>query len=141
MLGASVAKLRVVLAFVSCYALPGSIVFYAVVVKPTWLLSAMDGQLEAVRQDIGSVKDEIVKTKQDLAATEQAGNKEKERVLLDLLLSLNNQLLSLQEKENILLRSQAPSKPCLQLVLTGLPVFTSCCTPFGSAYPVAGHSF
>ena len=63
----------------------------------------MDSQLEAVRQDIGSVKDEIVKTKQDLAAAEQAGNKGKERVLLDLLLSLNNQLLSLQEEKNILL--------------------------------------
>ena len=90
----------------------------------------MDSQLEAVRQNTGSVKDEIVKTKQDLAAAEQAGNKGKERVLLDLLLSLNNQLLSLQEKENILLRNQAPSKPCLQLVHTGLPVFTSFRAPF-----------
>ena len=71
----------------------------------------MDGQLEAVRQDIGSVKNEIIKTKQDLAAAEQAGNKEKERVLWDLLLSLNNQLSGLQEEKNILLRSQAPSKP------------------------------
>ncbi|DBA91414.1 TPA: hypothetical protein ACH3X2_003946 [Trebouxia sp. C0005] len=69
----------------------------------------MDSQLEAVRQDIGSVKDEIVKTKQDLAAAEQAGNKGKERVLLDLLLSLNNQLLSLQEEKHFLLRNQAPS--------------------------------
>ncbi|KAL0023206.1 hypothetical protein WJX79_002805 [Trebouxia sp. C0005] len=77
--------------------------------KPILLLSTMDSQLEAVRQDIGSVKDEIVKTKQDLAAAEQAGNKGKERVLLDLLLSLNNQLLSLQEEKHFLLRNQAPS--------------------------------
>ncbi len=74
----------------------------------------MDGQLKAVRQDIRSVKEEIVQTKQDLAAAKQAQNEEKERSLFELLLSLNNQLLSLQEKENILLRSQAPSKPCLQ---------------------------
>jgi len=128
-LGASVAKLRVVLAFVSCYALPGSIVFYAVVVKPTWLLSAMDGQLEAVRQDIGSVKDKILAIEQDLAAAKEAKHGEREKSLFDMLLSVNNQLLSLQEKENILLRSQAPSKPCFQLVCNGLPVFTSCCTP------------
>ena len=88
---------------------------YAVGGKPTWLLSPMHGQLEAVRQDIGSVKDEIVKTKQDLAAAEQAGNKEKERVLLDLLLSLNNQLLSLNEQKNILLHRQAPSKHAFSL--------------------------
>ena len=106
----------------------------------------MDSQLEAVRQDIGSVKDEIVKTKQDLAAAEQAGNKEEKRVLLDLLLSLNNQLLSLQEEKNILLRSQTPSKPCLQLVHLGLPVLTpfalhhfctSCCL---SVMPMAACS-
>ena len=109
--------------------------------KPILLLSTMDSQLEAVRQDIGSVKDEIVKTKQDLAAAEQAGNKGEKRVLLDLLLSLNNQLLSLQEEKNILLRNQAPSKPCLQLERAGLPTFTSCCTPFSFAYLVAGHSF
>lgn len=34
----------------------------------------------------------IVKIEQNLAAAEQAGNKEKERSLCDLLLSLNNQL-------------------------------------------------
>ena len=70
----------------------------------------MDSQLDAVRHRICKAEDEIVKTKQDLAAAEQAGNKGKERVLLDLLLSLNNQLLSLQDNENILLRNQAPSK-------------------------------
>ncbi len=90
----------------------------------------MDSQLEAVRQDIGSVKDEVVKTKQDLAAAKEARNGEQERLFFQLLLSLNNRLSGLQEKENIILRSQAPSKPCLQLVHTGSPVFTSCCTPF-----------
>ena len=81
----------------------------------------MDGELEAVRQDIGSVKDEIVKTEQDLAAAEQAGNKEKERVLLDLLLSLHNQLLSLNEQKNILLRRQAPSKHAFSLYMLAYP--------------------
>jgi len=98
--------------------------------KPTLLLSTMDSQLEAVRQDIRGVKEKIVRTEQNLAAAEQAGNKEKERSLFELLLSLNNQLSGLQEKENILLRSQAPGKHCLELVRTGLLVFSSCCTPF-----------
>ena len=104
----------------------------------------MEGQLASVRQNILNVQQQIVKYEQKLAAAERAGNKgveEEVRFLRGQLLSLSNQLLSLQEKENILLRSQAPSKPCLQLVHTGLPVFTSCCTPVGSAYPVAGHSF
>jgi len=118
---------------------------------PTLLPNTMEGQLASVRQNIRNVQEQIVKYEQKLAAAERAGNKGVEEEvrflrgqLLSLnnqLLSLNNQLLSLQEKENILLRSQAPSKPCLQLVRTGLPVFTSCCTPFSSAYPVAGHSF
>ena len=90
----------------------------------------MDGQLEAVRQDIQDVKDEIVEVKQKLAAAEQAHNVEKEKSFFDLLLSLNNQLSGLQEEKNILLRNQAPNKPCLWLVHIGLPVFTSCCTPF-----------
>ena len=68
-----------------------------------------------VRQDIRSVKDEIVKTKQDLAAAQQAKNGEQERLLFQLLLSLNNQLSGLQEEKNILLRGQAPgiTKHCL----------------------------
>ena len=84
----------------------------------------MNSQLDAVRHRICKAEDEIVKFKQDLAAAEQAGNKAKERVLLDLLLSLYNQLVSLQEEENILLRSQTPSKFCLQLVYVGLRVLT-----------------
>ncbi|DBA91069.1 TPA: hypothetical protein ACH3X1_016034 [Trebouxia sp. C0004] len=77
----------------------------------------MGGQLEAVRQDICSVQERIVKYEQKLATAERAGNKEEEKPLFDMLLSLNNQLLSLNnqllslnEKENILLRSQAPSQ-------------------------------
>ncbi|KAL0049129.1 hypothetical protein WJX82_007188 [Trebouxia sp. C0006] len=105
--------------------------------QATWLLSTIDGQLEAVRQDIGSVKDEIVKTKQDLAATEQAGNKEKERVLLDLLLSLNNQLLSLQEKENILLRSQAP-KSLWDVMCRPVPDESFANHAFGQTEPLEG---
>ena len=109
----------------------------------TLLPDTMEGQLASVRQNIRSVQEQIVKYEQKLAEAERAGNKgveEEVRFLRGQLLSLNNQLLSLQEKENILLRSQAPSKPCLQLVHTGLPVFISCCTPFSFAYPVAGHS-
>ena len=76
----------------------------------------MDGQLEAVRQDIGSVKNEIIKTKQDLAAAEQAGNKEKERVLWDLLLSLNNQLSGLNNR-GLLVLPQAKLVSVLQVLL------------------------
>ena len=70
---------------------------YAVGGKPAWLLSPMDGQLEPVRQDIGRVKDKIVKTKQDLAVAEQAVYKDKERILFELLLSLNKHPSGLQE--------------------------------------------
>ncbi|KAL0047747.1 hypothetical protein WJX82_010836 [Trebouxia sp. C0006] len=70
----------------------------------------MDSQLEAVRQDIRDVKDEIVEVKQKVAAAEDAHNAEREQSHFNLLLSLNQQLSGLQEKENILLRSQAPRK-------------------------------
>ncbi|KAL3161603.1 hypothetical protein ABBQ32_010461 [Trebouxia sp. C0010 RCD-2024] len=72
----------------------------------------MEGQLASVRQNIRNIQEQIVKYEQKLAAAERAGNKgveEEVRFLRGQLLSLNNQLLSLQEKENILLRSQAPS--------------------------------
>lgn len=95
----------------------------------------MDSELEAVRQAIRNVGDKIVMTEQKLAAAEHAHNAVKSR--FDLLLSFNNQLLSQQVKENILLRSQAPSEPCLQLVHAGFPVYTSCCTALSSASPVA----
>ena len=98
--------------------------------KPTLLLKTMDSQLEAARQDIRSVQRKLVKTEQNLAAAEQAGNKEKETLLFDLLLSLNNQLSGLQEKENILLRRQARGNHGFQLVHAGLLVLSSCCTPF-----------
>ncbi|DBA90106.1 TPA: hypothetical protein ACH3X1_003424 [Trebouxia sp. C0004] len=64
----------------------------------------MDSPLEPFRQDMRNVQERIVKYEQKLAAAEQAGNKEEEKLLLDL-------LRSLQEKENILLRSQAPRDP------------------------------
>ena len=76
----------------------------------------MDGQLEPVRQDIHNVQEQILRYKQKLAAAEQAGNKEEEISLINLLCSLQEIQNSLQEKNNILLRSQASSKPCLQLV-------------------------
>ncbi|KAL0039333.1 hypothetical protein WJX79_003775 [Trebouxia sp. C0005] len=77
--------------------------------KPSLLL-AMDSQLEAVRQEVSEVKGKIANTEQKLAAAEHAPNGDKD-LLLSLnnqLLSLNNQVLSLNEKENILLRNQAP---------------------------------
>ena len=101
-------------------------------VKATLLLSTMDSQLEPVWQDTRDVQGQIVTYKQKLAAAKQAGNKEEENSLSDL-------LRSLQEEENILLRSQAPSKPCLQLYIP-----TYVCSqhvaqhvPFSSASPVA----
>ena len=74
----------------------------------------MDSQLEAVRQEVFEVKGKIANTEQKLAAAEHApnGNKDLLLSLNNQLLSLNNQVLSLNEKENILLRNQAPSKPC-----------------------------
>ena len=92
----------------------------------------MESQLEEVRDKIRKAEDEIVEVKQELAIAKQAGNKggeEEDRFLRGRVEKLDSQLLSLNEKENILLRSQAPSKPCFQLVRNGLPVFTSCCTP------------
>lgn len=80
----------------------------------------MDGQLEA---DIHDVKGNIVNIQQKLAAAEDAHNEEIEKQLLDILLSLNNQLLTLYQMQNILLSNQAPSKP----FLPDLP--TPCCTP------------
>ncbi|KAA6417312.1 MAG: hypothetical protein FRX49_12700 [Trebouxia sp. A1-2] len=71
----------------------------------------MDSQLDAVRHRICKAEDEIVETKQELAAAKQAGNKggaEEVKFLRGQLLSLNNQLSSLQEEKNILLRSQTP---------------------------------
>ena len=93
----------------------------------------MDSQLDAVRHRICKAEDEIVEIKQELATAKRAGNKggeEEVKFLRGQLLSLNNQLSGLQEKENILLRSQTPSKPCLQLVHIGLPVSASFCAPF-----------
>ena len=91
----------------------------------------MDGQLDPVKQDIRNIQERIVRYEQKLAVAEQAGNKEEETSLINL-------LSGLQEKENILLRSQAPSKPCLQLVHSGLLVFTSFCAPFScSVYQIS----
>ena len=81
----------------------------------------MESQWEAVRQDIRSAKHEVVEVKQDLAIAKQAdnkGGKEEVRFLRGRLEKLDSQLLSLNEKENILLRSQAPGKQCLELVRT-----------------------
>ena len=108
----------------------------------------MDSQLDAVRHRICKAEDKIAKTEQKLAAAERPGNKTEEDVKFfrAQLLSLNNQLSSLQEEKNILLRSQTPSKPCLQLVHLGLPVLTpfalhhfctSCCL---SVMPMAACS-
>ena len=79
----------------------------------------MDSQVEAVRCKILKLEDETVEIKQELATAKQEKNGEKEGKLFDMLLSLNNRLSGLQEKENILLRSQAPSEPCLWLVHAG----------------------
>ena len=75
----------------------------------------MDSQLEAVQQRVRTVEQRLVKAEQDLAAAKEAKTGEHER-LFELVLSLNNQLSGLQEEKNILLRGQAPCKPCLHLV-------------------------
>ena len=70
----------------------------------------MESQLEKVRHKIRKAEDEIVEVKQELAIAKQAGNKGEEEVrfLRGRVEKLDSQLLSLNEKENILLRSQAP---------------------------------
>ena len=85
----------------------------------------MDSQLEAVQRRVRTVEGKIVNTEQDLAAAKEdlaaakaAKNREQERLLFQLLLSLNNRLSGLQEEKNILLREQAPGKHCLELVRT-----------------------
>ena len=101
----------------SFYALPELSVFQFFRWQAKAAACIVDIQLEAVRQDICGVQGKIVKTKQNMAAADQAGNQEKNGSFFELLLSLYNQLLSLNDKENVLLRSQAPSKQCLDLVL------------------------
>ena len=58
----------------------------------------MDSQLEAIQQRVCTVERRLVKAEQDLAAAKEAKNGEQERLLFQLLLSLNNQLGGLQEK-------------------------------------------
>ena len=82
------------------------------------LLRTMDAQLEVLVNRARKVNDKMMEVKQDLATAKQAKNEVQERILCDLLLSLSNRLLGLQEEKLLLLR-QAPSKPCLQLVHTG----------------------
>ena len=54
----------------------------------------------------------------------RGGNEQGEREsALDLLLSLNNQLLSLNEVKNILLRRQAPSKHAFSLYMLAYPCY------------------
>ena len=93
-----------------------------------------------LRGKIVNTEQELAAAKEDLAAAKDAKNGEQERLLFQLLLSLNNQLGDLnkqlgglnnqlgglQEEKIILMHEQAPSKHCLQLVHAVLPVFTSC---------------
>lgn len=72
----------------------------------------MDTQQKEVRHKIRKAEDEIVEIKQDLVIAKQARNRgveEDTKFLRGQLLSLNNLLSSLQEKENLILRSQAPT--------------------------------
>ena len=103
---------------------------YALSGKTTLLLRTMDIQLEEVRHRACKVEDSIKDVQQDLATARQAKDKVQERVHSELLLDYNKQLLSLQDKENILLHGQPSCKPCLQLVMTG----------FLCSHHVASHS-
>ena len=90
----------------------------------------MDSQIEAVRKDIRDVKDEIVEVKLKVAAAKDAHNAEREQSHFNLLLCLNQQLRGLQEKENILLRSQAPSKSLPSGCTYWLTCIHIICAPF-----------
>ncbi|KAA6429157.1 MAG: hypothetical protein FRX49_00553 [Trebouxia sp. A1-2] len=84
----------------------------------------MESQLKAVRQDICSVKDKIMAIEQDLAIANQSGNRGGEvevNFLHGRLEKLDSQLVSLQEKENILLRGQA-SVEMVEVETDDLPV-------------------
>ncbi len=61
--------------------------------------------MQAVQQEIDSVKAEIQETKQELAAAEQAGDGAK----VDF---LHKAVSSLREKQTILLRTPAPGQHC-----------------------------
>lgn len=68
--------------------------------------------MEEVRHRIRKAEDGTVKIKQVLAMAKQTGNRggeEEVKFVCNQLLSLNNQLSSLQEKDNILLQNQAPT--------------------------------
>lgn len=100
---------------------------YALGGKATLLLSPMDSQLEALQDRVCAVNRRMIKAKQDLVAAKEAKNGEQIRSLFELLLSLDSQLLGLDEEQNVLLRTwQASSNHRFQIVPAGLPVFTSC---------------
>ncbi len=70
-------------------------------------------QVQAVQQEIDSVKAEIQDTKQELAAAEQAGDGAKVDFLRNRLQLLDMKENNLREEKNILLKAQATGQPCL----------------------------
>lgn len=73
----------------------------------------MDSQLQALQQEI---REEVLNTRQELAAAELTRDQEKVKFL-------RKELLCLHEKENILLRSQASSEQCFDLLHIALPPY------------------
>ncbi|KAL3139354.1 hypothetical protein ABBQ38_003689 [Trebouxia sp. C0009 RCD-2024] len=65
----------------------------------------MDSQLEALQDRVCAVNRRMIKAKQDLVAAKEAKNGEQIRSLFELLLSLDSQLLGLDEEQNVLLRT------------------------------------
>ena len=73
---------------------------------------SIESQLQGVQQRIADIDRNFSALEASLAAAEQAGEDRKVEFLRGRLEKLDSRLLSLQD---MLLRSQAPSKPCLQL--------------------------
>ncbi len=87
--------------------------------------------MQAVQQEIDSVKAEIQATKQELAAAEQAEDGAKVDFLRKEVNSLRKKEDSLREQQTILLRAQAPGQHCSPCQ-KWLKAHTCLCTREGS---------
>ena len=77
---------------------------------------ASQQQVLAVQQEINDVRGEISEVKTSLAEEKKAGHKKEADLLWDRLEKLNTQLVSLREKENLLLRAQQNGGYCSLLL-------------------------
>ncbi len=92
-------------------------------------------QLQGVQQEIDSAKAEIQQTKQDLAKARADNDAQEVDFLRKRLEQLDKEKNSLREKENILLRAQAPGQQCLPCHHpAGLAVYNCLRTSCGGSF-------